>query len=462
MIRFCDKEVYIIYETDLENTNLFTYFCQKEHTTDIIAVYNHANEFLGIITYELLLYGGKDPIQRQFLVVSNEVFQQATELLKNNDYLTYIPILNEKSELIYFCYYSFLPNEKIFKQIISDLSSNNDLLFIRELYPKIQVVCLHDLNELSYLIYQLLIKRGVPTMTTGSSWQEILAIEADEITSSSYSQMHIYAEGTPFVKEETDINNKHRFDAPPVWGFLYDIACCNQIIIENIFKNDTLASHNKCFISRIPMFDELKRFTLDESFRHTNQVVFYNDSLNTKNELIQAQITKIYDMNFEEAFLKYKTPIEKQRIKKFLLSKNVRHYGSGKNNIYVIGPCIVEGNFLSESDELMSHFYKILQNKCGNLYSIISISIAETAMNLLIETLKSISLHNHDMVLFLGQSHAELCKGYGVIDDIDLNLVDVFNCRPKSEAWFMDVPVHTTGKANVAIAEALIKAFILC
>ena len=461
MIRFCDKEVYVIYETDLENTNLFTHFCQREHSTDIIAVYNDANEFLGIITYERLLYNRIDPIQKQFISVGTGIFQQASKEYKNNNELIYLPILNEKGELVYFCYKSFLPFEKILKCIINDLSSNDNLLFITELYPKIQGVWLHDLNEMSYLFYQLLIKRGVPTKVIGSAWQEILEIETDAIQCSMYSQMHIYAEGTPFVNEEAEIHNKHRFDAPYVWRFLYDIACCNHIVIENLFKNDALAIHKKCFIARVPMFDELKYRSLDDEFRYSKHIVFYNDSLNIQDALIQEQIAKIYDMDCEEALRRYHVPSEKERAKRFTFSKNIRYYGTGKNNLYVIGPCIVEGNYLSEQDELMSHFYNKLEAQYSNRYTIIAISIGETTMNMYIETLNSLSLNSNDMVIFIGQSHAGPLKSLGVSDDIDLNLVKVFNNRPQEETWFMDEPVHTNGRANAAIADALIEAFVM-
>ena len=60
MIRFCDKKVYSIIEGTMSRSELFSFFLNKEHLTDVILVYTKdTSSFLGIITYDTLLANGK-------------------------------------------------------------------------------------------------------------------------------------------------------------------------------------------------------------------------------------------------------------------------------------------------------------------------------------------------------------------------------------------------------------------
>lgn len=47
MIRFSDKEIYTVYENDINRSDLFRFFCSEQHNLDIIAVYDYDNKFVG-------------------------------------------------------------------------------------------------------------------------------------------------------------------------------------------------------------------------------------------------------------------------------------------------------------------------------------------------------------------------------------------------------------------------------
>ena len=54
MIRFWDTEVYCMEKSELDRSWLFSYFCQKGHTDDMILVYD-AGAYYGYLNYQTLL-----------------------------------------------------------------------------------------------------------------------------------------------------------------------------------------------------------------------------------------------------------------------------------------------------------------------------------------------------------------------------------------------------------------------
>ncbi|WP_051560458.1 adenylyltransferase/cytidyltransferase family protein [Clostridium beijerinckii] len=458
MIRFCDKEVYSVYEEELDKVNLFSFFCGKGHSTDIILVINYQEEFVGIITYERMLYDRENLIQKQRLIADEEIWSNAGKIFAENKNIIFIPVYNKKHELIYFCYKSNFPSD--YSNIIRELDKNEDLLFINELYPQIQVVYIHDLNEMAFRFYKLLLKRKIPTVVVGEKWKHILGIDSQIIECSSYSKMEIYAEGTPFIKEDKEIYDKNRFVAPNVWGFLLEIANVNRIVIENKIKKDYRYDGKKVFICRLPMYDELINCTLEEEYRHLKGINIVNSDLDFKNDLINNQIVNIYNMGYMEVNNKINVEKARQRGQKLHYSKNIKKLGTGDNIIYLIGPCIVEGLFNFEKEELLYYLFHNLNREYNGEYSIVGIAISEEQCGNLREIVNSISIRDNDIIIFLGSSFYSLCKKFDINDSIDLNLKELFNTRSKNETWFMDGPIHTTGIANKAISNELTEKII--
>jgi len=461
MLRFCDKEVYTFYESDLITINLYSYFCQRGHQSDVLLVYNDDQTFQGIITYERLLYHKELLIQRQYLLTGEDIFEEAKILFEQDKSLVFLPVLNHNRELLYFCYKSKLFYEKVYRHIMQDFYENDYLLFISEFYPKVQAVFLYDMNEIAYLFYKLLQKRGFPTVVTGEKWSEILGIKTAEIQCPSFCRIEIYAEGTPFIQEDIDFHNKRSYEAPNSWHFLYRMALGNHIIIENLFRREALALNRTAYICRIPMLDQLDQLTLEEDYRDKNQITLWNKYLDLNNKLVQKQLSNLYQMPHKEAIDLLDIPSTRKRFDELINSQNIRYYGNGKNKIYLIGPCIVEAYFTFPKDELVNYLYPMLQKHFGNDYSIVAITVSEHQMSPLKELLYSLPISEKDIVLFINQSHHRLCVSYQIEDEVDLDLLDLYNHRPKKKPWFVESPVHTTGYGNKAIAETLLNGLIV-
>lgn len=459
MISFCEKEVYVVYEEEINRRQIFSYYLHNDNKTNIILVKNYNEEFAGIITYERILYSGDNFIQREKLYVGADIWDNAYKLFEKDKNIIYLPVFDKNDELVYFCYKSVVEKEDITKQIIKELYENEDLLFIKELYPKIKVVYLYDLNEIAYEFYKLLIKRNIPVVVFGDKWEIISDIKTDLIKAPSFQIMTVHAEGIPLIVDEKDIYDKHRFAVSNAWGFLYEIGVINRVYLENYYKEYYTNLGVKTFICRLPLYEDLSECTVDEEYRHYKNIVIFNESLNFQNENIRNQIYKIYNMDYSDVLEKLKDENIFEKYKKFVDNNNFKKIGTEENIIYVIGPCIVNGFLTFEEDKLLSCLYRRL-SKDNLKYSIKGIAISEEKCNNLIDSIESLSLREKDIIIIIGQNFQKLCQKHNIKDNVDLNLKDLFNSRDRRETWFMELPAHTTRIANESISDELIEKLI--
>ena len=121
MISFCEKEVYVVYEEEINRRQIFSYYLHNDNKTNIILVKNYNEEFAGIITYERILYSGDNFIQREKLYVGADIWDNAYKLFEKDKNIIYLPVFDKNDELVYFCYKSVVEKEDITKQIIKEL-----------------------------------------------------------------------------------------------------------------------------------------------------------------------------------------------------------------------------------------------------------------------------------------------------------------------------------------------------
>lgn len=459
MISFCEKEIIYIYEDELDIEKLYSFFSTKESSTSIVLVKDKKDQFIGIITYERLLYKKEDLIQKQTLKAGDDIWYHAELIFKNNKNLIYIPIFDENNKLIYFCYKSVVHRETETKMIIKDLYDNEELFFIKELFPKVQVVYLHDLNEMAFRFYELLKKREIPVVTVGEKWKDLLGIETEDIICPDYARMNVYAEGTPLILDNRDYLDNKRFTVPNVWGFLTDIANMNRIILENRIKEEYNNLGMKVYICRIPEYSQLSNCTIDEEYRYLKQIHLLNHSLDFSDKAISNQIYNIYKMEYHEIIDKLDV---KEAIKKrsaIHKDKIIKKQGTGDSYIYLIGPCIVNGHSNLEEEQLSYFLNQELDDNNMN-YTIKGIALSEEQCNNLIQIVSSLSINNKDIIILIGHDYQSIRKKYGIDDKADLNLIDVFNSRNKNETWFMDLPIHTTGEGNKYLSKAIFDKII--
>lgn len=180
--------------------------------------------------------------------------------------------------------------------------------------------------------------------------------------------------------------------------------------------------------------------------------------MDTTNPLIINQFEKIY--NEEYSIIQKINDSENDLNLKITNTKKIKKVGIGENNIYLFGPCILSGQVNFNKDKLINILYDKVNEKYPDKYSIKAIFLLQYDFANLWKIYNSLSIRDKDIVIFLGQSFKDICKDFSITTSVDLDLLELFNKRSDNEIWFSDIPVHTTGIANRAIAEELMKSII--
>ncbi|MDF2511034.1 MAG: citC [Herbinix sp.] len=461
MLRFCDSEVYIKYEETITRSELFTFFCSEGQNASIIVVLNNEDIFQGIITYDSLLHSssGNGFIQRESVVLNDEVWVNAKRLFDNNKKIIYLPIFNIQNELIYFCYNgSGNLEETHIDHILDRMEQNQEYLFIQELYPRVQVVCIHDFNEWAYRFYNVLKARGIPVVTIGVKWKDFGILEAEDLFQyPDYSVMNIYAEGTELVFEERDRTRKDRFRPCMGFDFLLTIAQMNTLYVENLIKQEVRGKFFRC---SIPWFSQLKDYSLSEFHRFKTYFHLDNASPMVPEHFKDEHSMEICGLKYQEVLGKLQQ--EKDKVKNHLNIIELDHtsiigkrYGIGKYTICLIGPCIIAGVGTLEQDQLAYSLLSLVEGLYPNKFSIVTLPILPYYFRERELALKQLVKNKYNLIISIDQIVSKLPESLSRVVNVDLNLLDLFNARPLDEAWFADVPIHTNGIGNRAIAKEI-------
>ena len=107
MIRFCDGEVGCAEYDLLSRGQLISYFLAG-HMDEIVSVYDSSSTYMGIITYNSLLYSISidAAICREYVILDNDIWDNVREIFKtrsrNFRNLTLLPVLDKDMQLICF------------------------------------------------------------------------------------------------------------------------------------------------------------------------------------------------------------------------------------------------------------------------------------------------------------------------------------------------------------------------
>lgn len=152
MIRFWDTEVYCMEKSELDRSWLFSYFCQKGHTDDMILVYD-AGAYYGYLNYQTLLHtasSGRDEyiITEKYVHKKDDaqIWEHLHVLLKQLEERgirkqAFIPVFDEQGQLLYFAYEYEKGLSTFYIDIaLMELQEKDTLLFFEEAYPRVKNV----------------------------------------------------------------------------------------------------------------------------------------------------------------------------------------------------------------------------------------------------------------------------------------------------------------------------------
>lgn len=180
-------------------------FFVRGHATDIIQLVDENDRHIGVVTYRKLLYNHETiPVCEESFLIEESFWQRASDYFKKSPD-DMVPIMDSQNNIISFCYndtrryYEFEVALKAFE--------NADYIpvALQEIYPKMQQVCIMDINEFAYRLYRILDKYNVPVCVIGEKWGWF-CIEPFNGYSDypDFARLYIYAEGTGLTREEKE------------------------------------------------------------------------------------------------------------------------------------------------------------------------------------------------------------------------------------------------------------------
>lgn len=213
MIRFWDTEVYCMEKSELDRSWLFSYFCQKGHTDDMILVYD-AGAYYGYLNYQTLLNavssGTNDYIiTEKYIHKKNDgqIWEHLHVLLKQLEERgigkqAFIPVFDEQGQLLYFAYEYEKGLSTFYIDIaLMELQEKDTLLFFEEAYPRVKSVCIDECNEWAYIFSNILDMYDIPYFCEGEKWELLFPAKNRTLNDSAYGRMTIYAEGAEHFRE---------------------------------------------------------------------------------------------------------------------------------------------------------------------------------------------------------------------------------------------------------------------
>lgn len=438
MLRLCDKGVYRFEIEAAERNRILSFILSKKLYDIIIMFYNKRGNYIGIATYKSILMNQllDDAICKETMLIDKNFFEKANNFFDNNKNFEYLPVTNNKNEIIYFCYSSKVGLNHYLIEQIKALKRYHDSKFIPDVYPDIKVVHIYGFNEASFYLYEILEKRKFPYVLHGKIWDFLR--EDNHSTNEefpSYSILNIYSEGIHILtsQEETGINNNQNLTG--YFPLIDSIFWFNYYSdIKYIMKS--ISNAINVIQIKIPGSDVTKYYPYDDKWREYPR----KDLAETLESAIEKE--GVFDTFGKDSCKNCREGKTKEHrfYKQFA---NVKMFSvideERKNYIYAIGSCITEQAMLMTEDTIWYQLQKKLDDIFPNMYKVMCISIQGHNFDSTKEVFKSLDIKTNDIILFLYTTDKSI-KPFS--EEKDLDLTELFIKKPKNEVWFADIPAH--------------------
>lgn len=463
MICFYDRKVRFLPQSELNRSKLFLFLIQEENMEDVIVVYDDNSEFVGIVTYKTLLYSNnKDSVelQKEYIIASENVFQDANEIFDNNKDIEVIPIFNNEGDLLTFCYssekgsgYHFIEN------VIDELEKGKEKLFIKDLYPNVSCVYIYDLNEWAYRLYKILMKRKFPVVVVGSRWKQILNIETKDEGYPSFARLNIYAEGNSGYSDKKKAFHEWCFvDIFRYLGFLNNLYECL------LYKKEMQSKGINVLLCICPESCDLTFETKGEAFR--KKYMIFGEWLINASPIMKDEFKRVSGLSVND-FIEEKKQDSKIYSQKVTIEledgKNIRclKYGNGSRTIYLISPpCMAQNMGTTFKESLQYDLIQKISSDFGELYNIVSIPVYDMDFSTYRKVIKSINVKKNDIVLHINRCPNIVLKRLKQSDEIDYNISDMLNDRNPDLDYFFDEPMHFNKRGTKLLSESLYNKFL--
>lgn len=461
MIRFCDKEEYVVQLGEMTRSQMLMFFLKEEgkHRLDIITILD-GEEYYGIVTYERVLkYKDEDKvINRDVIRITNHFWEEAREYFADNP-RELLPVADLEGNVLGFAYNDDDMKYVELTECISTFEKEKALpVSFFDWQEDCRLICIFDVNELAYRCYKLFLEMGYVVCVLGEKWSWF-GIEQLEgfYEYPEYEKFYIYAEGTMWNRNK----NIHEDSSMAIKGnfsFFFEWANANmeQVYNEKIeYFVDKNVSVCRCIV---PEIKEISVFTQDENISaqlHTDAYV-YLENKNAYSQKAKSNLKDIIGVEEFEALEKDKLIYgdDWENIDFNQLPAQKLKQVDGRNRVYIIGPCLVRIGVCFTKDNLSAQLQeKVLQDE----YMVVTLSYSRFSFGLLKNAIENLPIRDNDILLFLDSRERlkNIQDGSVVVD-----LIDDYN-NPNRHTWIMNkYPLHINKQGHSVIAKKIYDEYL--
>lgn len=440
MIRFLDKEVYVIHDGEMTRSQMLRFFLDN-HYEDAIIITDETGKILGSTTYRRVLKykEEKDVILRKCLIF-NEGFWDQAKVFFEEEPDEFILVQDDNGNALGFAYdYKNATTERYVEMVEGILEENPDIpVSFTDWAKKLKLVCIFDMNELAFLCYKMFKRFGLKVCVIGEKWSWF-GIEQMEgfFEYPDYEKMNIYADGTGNFKDKyrTDFSIYLQF------FFLEEWAIANQRYIQNSYV-DCWGRQGAVVCKCI--FPKWK-----DDFTKTKEEMM--SLLNDLNSCSYGEVDRqIYGEEESESQKNNTFNVEYDYVEKIK-----RSFMTHKKRIYIIGACIVGGWICCfDTDSFTTMLGKMVEK---DNYEIINISLDDNLFFTMNNILGKLNINSDDIIIFATGSYIlnnndDYCKV--------LELKNIFDTKDRKSWIIKGNTLHVNKYAHHAISEELYYKFI--
>jgi len=439
MIRFCDKRVLDVDNEIITQEFLGKYFA--EHPSDVIKLTND-DEVIGFVE-RLCVNDNTYTITRQIAEINDFFWNKANDFFREHPRLL-LPVRIPNGGVT-FCYddpeYNYFGGD--FRTGINNLYIVESVREYLNLFVSgINAVVIFGFNEYAFHLYRILHRSGIKTYVWGKMWG-FFGIINDREDFQDFELLYVYSEGTELVRKENLLLEPSRYTSP----------VANLIIINKLAwavydkcKMDRIKELSekgiKCINVMIPWDADVTYFTEDEKLSYRLNAGL-NDCIMKKGDVSDEYsevIKRIHGRETYEYFMELGRNYN-------IHSENPAREKCFPQKIYLIGPCIVNGDNSMPGRELADR----LQEYVGVKYRVIRVFCRNLDLHDWQNNVENLPISSDDILVFID-------RGLTVdvpLPDNTVNLKDMYNAPGRSTLFEKRVTIHTNSYANDLIAKKI-------
>lgn len=456
MIRFCDKEVYLVNKGEISRTELLTFFLKDEAARkSVIAVYDDGR-LCGIITYEGLLKG--NDINSTIMRATDSFWKSAKEYFIEQP-SELITIVDENESILGFAYNDVQHNDYLIERgYLEILESGSVPVFSEDNYKKLKLLVLTDLNEFAWRIQKIFQREGYCVCVIGEKWEWFGYTSGEGYFDyPEFQKMYIYAEGTEMLRLEQSTSTVRFNDVSKAFDGIRTLILDSMKIIYKQEIRKLIEKGISVVEFAIPSETAIEYKTELEWKSMALQVGmggWQNDIGFAREEKIQI-VKSIYGEHMLDMFEKgICTNLEEKKSVCIgdLIGKTLEEKTDGKR-IYLIGPCIVGGIGCMAENTLLAYIQELVKTE---EYCVIGIAIPVVEYSAWKQKIEKIPIRKGD-ILVIVEEEKWFPKEKEGCDRISLK--EVYD-NPERKTMFALDPIHTNAEGNKHLAEQIYKSYL--